>query len=84
MTGNAEGVRVDLGSVVADLVFEDPVVAGAHVDLVGRSSGVFGLAGHAVRAFDAVPSATRDLLEADAVAMITTNRVQRLMKALII
>jgi len=75
VAGNAEGVRVDLGAVVADLVLEDPVVAGAHVDVGGGAAGrVPGLAGHAVRALDAVPTTARDLLEADAVAVIAGSK----------
>ena len=62
VTGNAEGVRVDLGAVVADLVLKDPVVAGAGVNLAGGPGSVSGLAGHAVRALDAVPTTTGDLL----------------------
>lgn len=62
VTGNAEGVRVDLGAVVADLVLEDPVVAGAGVNLAGGPGSVSGLAGHAVRALDAVPTTAGDLL----------------------
>ena len=74
MTRKAERVRVDLVSVVSELVLEDPAVCVSAFDLRCVAGRVGGLAGHAVRTLDAVPATARDLVQADTVAVITEKK----------
>ena len=78
MTRHAERVRVDLVSVVSDFVLEDPAVRVPAFDLGSVAGSVCGLARHAVGALDAMPTTARDLVQADAVTVISEKILSRL------
>jgi hypothetical protein len=69
-------VGVDLRAAVADLVLEHPVVAAAlALPFAGSAGCVARLAGHAVRALDAVPTTAGNVLQADAVTVVAGKNI---------